>query len=175
MSDPYGIPDNMFGDVPEEFPGLVGRVVMMAALVELKVGHLLMNLPKGGETQATHAGKPIKGLIELCQARLAARSTEFPLEPTAPAEKISALLESVKTTLEQRNGVVHSVWPSSSMDGANGWRHVHVKGQSGRQTEWTRWIDMSEAKFRELILLLSKQVDELSDAIGMTGSMTHLP
>lgn len=47
-------PSGTFGFVPDWLPDLVGRCVMLAALIEVKVDAIVMNL--SGEAQATHAG-----------------------------------------------------------------------------------------------------------------------
>jgi hypothetical protein len=68
MSDPYGIPPNMFGIVPEEFFGALGRVVMVAALLELQLLDLVTTLDQA--SQQTHAGKSGTELIKACRTVL---------------------------------------------------------------------------------------------------------
>ncbi len=46
--DDYGVPQNMFGNVDEQFYGAVGRVALLAALLEEKLRTLV----------ATTSGKP---------------------------------------------------------------------------------------------------------------------
>lgn len=53
MPDRFGVPDNMFGPMPEDFYSAVGRVVLIAALLEVKLVDLLNTLDRVPQT--THA------------------------------------------------------------------------------------------------------------------------
>ncbi|WP_284990860.1 MULTISPECIES: hypothetical protein [unclassified Arthrobacter] len=169
MTDPYGIPDNMFGYDLGEFPALVGRVVMVAAVVELKLEFLVMSL--SGESQEAHAGKSAKASIDLCIKLLKSRRVDFPDEPAAFADHVVTLLNDVEVALHQRNAVVHSRWPEPG----RGWRNLpknqRVSGPAFGSPDWTKWIQIDEDHLQSLILLLCGLVDRLAQAIGMAGSL----
>jgi hypothetical protein len=52
--DAFGIPERMFGQVPEGFFGLMGRVAMVAAVLEDRLVTLLTQLT--GSHQGKYAG-----------------------------------------------------------------------------------------------------------------------
>lgn len=115
VSNDGGIPENMFGPVPEDFYRTVGQVVMLAAMVELRLLDLLTELDRS--TQDRHAGEPTGGMINMCRDRL-------PLHETPFAADAGHLLDDLAAALDGRNSVVHSVWPSPGVDRAFGWRPV---------------------------------------------------
>ena len=126
MSDPYGIPDSMFGQVPEEFFGLLGRIVMVTSFLELRLLDLLTELDQ--VPQDVHAGKSGAVLIKGCRRKLSDYEPVF-------AEDARAVLDRVGEVLQQRNAVVHSIWPSSDPGGAYGWR-PRLAGQREERTPW---------------------------------------
>ena len=113
------IPKNMFGLVPESFYAAIGRVVMTAALLELRLLDLLTELDQA--TQDHHAGQPAGDLVRRCHAGRDRYDAQF-------AEQLTDALTRVTDVLDRRNAVVHSVWPSPRPDAAYGWRPVR-KGQ----------------------------------------------
>lgn len=121
MQDPYGIPDNMFGPVPEEFFAVLGRVVMVAAMLELQILDLLTVLEHA--TQDKHAGRPVGQLLEECRTRLGKSEAEL-------CDPAMLVLNRAAVALETRNEVVHSLWPSPSLVAAYGWRPVIKKKRS---------------------------------------------
>ena len=52
QEDDYGIPNNMFGPVPDVFFATVGRVVMVASLLEVRLLDLLTELDRASQEQA---------------------------------------------------------------------------------------------------------------------------
>lgn len=126
MSDPYGIPDNMFGQVPEEFFGMLGRIVMVTSFLELRVLDLLTELEQ--VPQEVHAGKLGAQLLDRCRQRLSDYDPAF-------AETAGAVLDRVREALHQRNAIVHSIWPGPSADSAYGWRPLR-RGQRKEQPPW---------------------------------------
>ncbi len=150
--DEYGIPSNYFGVKQEEFYGIVGRVVMLASLVELRLLYLLHALdPETGRD--VHAGKPGAALIKLCRQHLSGL-------PTQLARDGVDLVSQVATTLEERNTVVHSLWPSPGMDKLYRWRPA-PKGKRTSPTSYTVGDETSEAELRSLIEQLARLVEDL--------------
>ncbi len=165
VSDAYGIPDNMFGKVPEEFFGMLGRIVMVASFVELRVLDLLTELEQ--VPQDVHAGKPGAQLIEGCWRRLGDYDPAF-------AEAACAVLKRVRGVLHQRNAVVHSIWPEPGVDGAYGWRPV----RGGREPSWQPYksTEVTVAGLRKIIASSVALVDDLDRLRASAhGARTTMP
>jgi hypothetical protein len=166
-------PPDMFGFVPYWLPTLIGKVVMVAALVEGKVDALLMNL--SGRLQNTYAGKPVNGNIELCRTRLRGLGSQH----EAFAVKTLELLDDVDAALKRRNAVVHSLWPDNTLEVARGWRNLplvqRAQAMPGSEAVWTAWVEMDRERFDELVALLVQLVDRLVDAIATAGSISVAP
>ena len=68
VTDSYGIPDNMFGVLPDEFPAIIGRIVMLGAVVEEKILQLAWALAQVPQTQ--YRGKQVSDLVKICRRHL---------------------------------------------------------------------------------------------------------
>ena len=156
-----GIPENMFGPVPEAFYGSVGRVVMMAAMLEVRLLDLLTELDRS--TQDRYAGEQASALIKQCRALLPRYDAKF-------AASARGVLDQTATALEQRNFVVHSVWPSPGLAEAFGWRPVRKaqRPSSGQPYLGTR-VDLTwlRALIDRLVLLVA-EVDGLRGRAAST-------
>lgn len=130
MTDQYGVPESMFGPVPEEFYGLVGRVVMLSTLVEDRILMLLWALDD--EPQPTHAGKPFWQLRQLIEQHVDSLASDLRAE-------IANVVSRVAAAMDRRNGLVHSLWPNPTLEQAQGWRSKRVpKGTPGdSEIVWT--------------------------------------
>jgi hypothetical protein len=149
VSDPYGIPTNFFGTPPEEFYGLVGRVIMLASLLEQKVLELTWSLDRT-QPQNVHAGKPMPTLMTICQDRL----TQLPELAPAGIE----LLDRSQEALNQRHEVAHSLWPSPDADSAFGWRPMVARRRTSLE-DWVATVETNEASLRALIATLVDLVE----------------
>lgn len=67
MPDRFGVPAQMFGQVPDDFYGLIGRVALVATLLEDRVLGLLWALDE--EPQGTHAGLAATRLAPMIRQR----------------------------------------------------------------------------------------------------------
>ncbi|MGH3873641.1 MAG: hypothetical protein ACRDSR_19380 [Pseudonocardiaceae bacterium] len=157
MSDAYGIPDNMFGQVPETFFGMLGRIVMVTALLELRLLDLRTELERA--VQDEHAGESAAQLIDGCRKRLDDYDPAF-------AETARAVLDRARTALDSRNAVVHSIWPAPGIDGAYGWRPVR---SPKREPPWQSLesITVNGSQLRDLIANsagLVRDVDRLRES-----------
>lgn len=159
--DKFGIPSNYFGSVPETFYGIVGRVALLAALVELEMLRLLWFLDRS-RAQEVYAGKPAGQLLKLCRARL--RSCGPPLHSLG-----SGLLDEAESALAERNVVVHSLWPSPTVDKAFAWRPV-IKGNRDTVADFTSSRETSAAELRDLIRRLVQLVDDLMRFRGQVNA-----
>jgi hypothetical protein len=152
-TDPYGIPGNYFGGVGDGFYGVVGRIVMLASLVELQLFHLLCTLDAKPQAQDRYAGKPAKQMIDWCRELLA---DERDLHDAG-----TAVLDRVGSALDRRNDVVHSSWPHPTLERAYGWRPAPLRLRSN-DGQWTAEVETSEGKLRKMISELVQLVDELA-------------
>lgn len=160
---------SMFGFVPPWLPSAVGAIVMTAAVLESKIDSLLMNLDVA--PQPTFAGSPAKANLERCRKRLEAAqpsNRQF-------AERTLALLDRVQAALEDRNAVVHSLWPASSQQVARGWRNLPPNQREspvddGVEPSWSRWTEMNEIAFEDLGNRLYGLVAEMADAVAAAGA-----
>jgi hypothetical protein len=139
-SDDYGIPGNYFGAVANEFYSVVGRIVLLASLVELQLFHLLCTLAgRGAKAQEEYAGESASVMINKCRRLLAG-------EPDVNGTG-TELLDRAKAASETRNNIVHNSWPKPIMEHAYGWRPVRLREDGG----WIDEIEYDEAKLRALI------------------------
>jgi hypothetical protein len=155
MSDRFGIPENMFGPVPEDFYALVGRIALVATLVEDRLLAILWALDD--EVQPTHAGLSGTRLRELIGARL---------ERVGPDMRaaLGPLLTRVQAAMDRRNAVIHSLWPNPSLEGSQGWRSRRLPKSMGGGSEIV-WTATSEAMLiGDLAELVSLSTDLLRAA-----------
>ncbi len=148
--DRYGIPVSTFGDVPESFYGLVGRVALLAALLEDRLHVLFCALD--GAAQERLAGVPGTKLIEECRNRLHG----FREEHRADVEDF---LDRAARALRSRHEVVHSLWPFSGRDDVRGHRDVPAKGRAPAQLG--RWTERTADELPTLVTELVDLYDEL--------------
>jgi hypothetical protein len=141
MDDAYGIPSSFFGSVSDEFYGMVGRVVLVAALLEDRLLCLLWALDRA--PQPTHAGKLRSELMTLCREKASVLSANL-------RDDMIAFLDDSDRVFDQRNAIVHSVWPDPSLTSARGWRSV-VEKRRQVPHDYTVWIATDESKLRALL------------------------
>jgi hypothetical protein len=135
--DPYGIPSTRFGDVPEFFYGLLGRIAMLSALLEDRL-HVLSGV-LAQAPQECLAGKPGTALISACRKHL----DGFGEGHRAAAEDYLARAEQA---LKSRHAVLHSLWPFPQQlvpdEPARGWRNA-PPGARARKDWPVEWTDLS--------------------------------
>lgn len=148
-TDPWDIPESLFGPVPEEFYAVVGRVTMLAALVDDMLLRLAWSLTDA--VQSVHSGKSGGLLEEVCRAAVVGFSVEL-------ATDVETTLDEVNEARQLRNAVVHSVWPNPTVDGAFGWRAVIPKKNDGQQT---KAFQTNREAFEQLIDALVDQIARL--------------
>lgn len=146
----WGIPERFFGPVAEDFYAVVGRVTMMAALVDDMVLRLTWALTY--DAQLVHAGRPISQLDGICRKTVARCSDELRVD-------VLAVLDQAKATRELRNAVVHSMWPNPTLDSAFGWRPA----RGGDANRVTKTFPTTRAVFEQLISSLVDEVGKLDE------------
>ena len=154
--DTYGIPENMFGQVPEVFFGMLGRVVMVASMLELRLLDLLTELDQARQDE--HAGKSGAALIVSCRNRLDGYDPIF-------AASAAGVLDRARGVLDDRNAVVHSLWPHPGADSSYGWRPItRNKRDSPGQPYGS--ITLNGSQLRDLIAAIAalvRDVDRLRE------------
>lgn len=161
--DDFGIPYNMFGPVPETFFAMVGRVVMVASLLDLRLLDLLTELEQA--PQDKHAGRPASGLVMDCRTLLKGYDTPF-------TESATRTLDLAKQALHERNAVVHSVWPNPSAEGAYGWRPV-PKARRDPPSQPYESIVLDEGMLRKMISRTVAQIHDV-DRLRQCAAAHHI-
>ncbi len=162
--DAYGIPDNMFGHVPEIFFARLGRVVMVASMLELRLLDLLTELDQA--PQDKHAGKSAASLIEACRVLLDRYDPSF-------AESATGILEKAQQALRDRNAVVHSLWPDPGIDSAYGWRPI-PKNRRDSPGQPYKSITLNGLQLRHLIASTAELVHHV-DRLRERATPARLP
>lgn len=167
--DPYGVPGAMFGPLDPELPALIGRVVMMSALLESKLEALASAL--GSEPQERYAGKPVSVTVAFVLRRLELyNETE---RETSFVEVTRDLLTEVDSLIDLRNSLVHCVWPDAGVSGWNGWRPTHQKRQRG--PELADWESFTRDGLIALIGDLVEKIQGVSRQIAAAGGFSRRP
>lgn len=132
MTDRFGVPDNYFGIVPDDFYGLVGRIGLVAALLDDRILGLLWALDD--RPHPTHAGRPTSQLESEIRKRLDLRAEALGKDLVA---EIDTALAGAVQAIEDRHALLHSLWPQPTMEKAQGWRSKRVKGsEHGSEVVW---------------------------------------
>lgn len=135
--------------MPDEFYAIVGRVTMLAALVDDMLLRLAWSLTD--DFQSVHAGKYGDGLEKLCRSVVVRFSIDL-------ATDVATTLDEIHETRQLRNDVVHSVWPNPTLDGAFAWRAVKPQNNNGQQT---KAFQTNREAFEQLIAALVDQIARL--------------
>ncbi len=160
MTDSYGIPDNMFGVLPDELPATIGRIVMLGAVVEEKILQLAWALAQVPQTQ--YRGKQVSDLVKICRRHLDRLDTDR-------TARVQALLVEAERAMRRRNDVVHSLWPAPKLGRLWGWRHAPRNALDNGVSVSVKEVTTSETELRELITTLVRLVEEINNAIAITN------
>lgn len=150
MADRFGVPENAFGLVPEDFYGLVGRIVMLAALVDDRVLSLLWALDSA--PQQEHSGKPTDAVVRMIRARLESW-------PKTVDDEGEVLLKRAEAALRMRHALAHSLWPNPTMEAAQGWRPLPRRKRAS-------------ADPRDVVVWTRASEEMLVQAVGDLGNVT---
>lgn len=126
--DRWGVPASMCGIHDEDFYGLVGRIALIAALLEDRLHVLYCSLAQ--VPQETRSGESGSALVKLCQARV----ERFPHEQQ---DKAVEVLRAASAALSRRHEVVHSLWPGSAESEGRGWRPARRPPEGRAPVHWT--------------------------------------
>ncbi|MGI8415845.1 MAG: hypothetical protein ACR2P2_06470 [Nakamurella sp.] len=149
--DEFGIPERMFSQVPEGFFGLMGRVAMVAAVLDDRPVTLLTQLT--GSHQGKYAGwMPGRSLPELKKVLTTRR-------PELAAEGIG-LVERLHSAFDGRNELIHSLWPHPTLEYAYGHRGV-ASGKRTDPNDFSVGITTNRAKMIAVMTELSELYAEV--------------
>jgi hypothetical protein len=167
MSDRFGVPENMFGPVPDDFYGLVGRIALVSTLLEDKVMTMLYSLDT--KPHPTYAGLPASQVAPEIRKRLKRRAEVL---GEALVGEIDDAVTASATVLDQRHALIHSLWPNPTLDKAQGWRSKRVKGsEQGSEIIWTETNkDKLQACLDELVRMSDVVVATTSRVWGVRGT-----
>ena len=162
VTDRFGVPDGVFGRVPDDFYGLIGRIALIATLLEDRVLGLLWALDE--EPQATHAGLSAGRLAPMIRQRSKRHAGAL---GDSLVLQIEAALVQVLDVLDQRHALVHSLWPEPTMETAQGWRSKRLPKSEGGGSAIV-WTETSQEQMQgcldellrtaELVLVVTNQV-----------------
>lgn len=150
--DDYGLPVNILGVHPEEFYGLIGRIICVCAVLEDKVTTLRHTLERAPQGQFTH--QPVSDQIERARA-LADR-------PGAPhATQVQEFCDEVKQAFDHRNELVHSSFPAQA-DGTI-WGHRPHRGRS-----------VTDGRAQTVKLTLEELYAFLDEVVRLVKNFNHI-
>jgi len=134
MQDRFGVPDSMIGSVPEDFYAVVGRIVLVATMVEDRTLMVLWALDDA--TQDTHAGRSASDIRREVATRATKHAAVLGDDLVSHLGKVLADLTDASA---RRNALVHSLWPNPTEELAQGWRSTRQpKGVEPRSViAWT--------------------------------------
>jgi hypothetical protein len=138
---------------------------MLGALLEQRVLELLWAVDDG--TQAVHAGKPVAQLLGLIEGRLGSQPDDL----VAQAHEV---LADVRSVLEDRNAIVHSLWPDPSLKIAFRWRPRTLKRRDA-PAEWMQGQFVTKKELRGVITHLVATNNELSGLTQRFHSARRIP
>lgn len=151
--DVWGVPDRMFGPMPETFYGAVGRVVMLNALLEDRLRGLLQTITFAPQT-AYAKDSPGRFIPKLRQHVVKLPDVWAGLD---------AYLDGVDAALDRRNDLVHSLWQHDGADSYFG----HRLDRSPKRATTTRTL----VDLREEIGGLVRLIDEGERWYAVAGSL----
>lgn len=120
-ADSYEFPDDFFGRVRPELADLIGKVVMLAALLELKVEELVSTVSWEG-TQGKHAAVGFSRNLETLRKRL--KRYDRNEQEKLFVNSTESLLRDIERALDERNLVAHGLWPATGGDGFYVWKTI---------------------------------------------------
>ncbi|MCU1418179.1 MAG: hypothetical protein JWP32_2353 [Schumannella sp.] len=163
-------PEGLFGYVPPWLPQVIGRIVMVASLLETRTGALLMNLSRS--PQSRYAGKPVSTIIDEARNRLG----KLDVDHSDTVARALSLLSDVEVALNRRNAIVHNLWPDNTYELVRGWRDVppsqrEPASDTVTDAKWTAWIEAGNTDLSALVEELTDLVRRMSDMVAEAGSI----
>lgn len=153
MQDEWGIPEDTFGPVQDDFYAALGRVSMLAAFLDERMLDLRVAL--AFEMRSRKAGTFAAQLVTLCEDV----AEDFP-EPLR--SDIFLLCFEARAVHMERNEIVHSVYPNATLESAFAWRSVGPKLRE-KKGQPTKTFTTNRSAIQDVI---TRQLDLLSRLHG---------
>ncbi len=166
----FTIPEGIFGPVPPRLPTLIGKVVMLAALLEAKIEALTSSVHNA--TQDAHGGRGFAANSATIRERLS--SYEANDVEHAFSASVRGLLAEIELALDDRNFIVHGVWPRSSDFAWWGWKPRRTKKNQSRP-DWIEGRTFTPEQFIGVCEKLVNLLDRTQRAIELAGSLPRRP
>jgi len=146
-TDSFGVPDRLLGPHTDEFYACVGRVVTLSALVEDRLRVLV-----GQQVGLTVAPAKLAKMdpSTLVRAGLA-HMVAFIDEPSRSLA--DDFFARAKWAMEERNHIVHNLWPAQEAGSLFGWR-------SARSESGDIVITRSQSDLEDLVLHIVQLLDD---------------
>lgn len=167
--DDYEIPERLFRFVPEALPRLIGKVVMLAALLETKIEALASQVDD--HPQAFFGGRGPSANSKTIRERLSLYQRTP--DEVAFSSRVESFLENANEELKLRNFIVHGVWPSTDRPGWWAWKPIRQK----RGVTLLRWIDDKTLVASDFVTLceeLNELIERADSLIPYGGGLSRL-
>ena len=153
--DEFGVPDTLFGPLPDGFFPALGRAIAVSALLEDLLRELLQQLRN--EPQDSYSTTGALGLVEELRKEASARATQ---PDWATFENF---LSRVEKSLVYRNHLAHNLWPAQPDGSLYGHR---LERKSGERMH----VRTSMAELRTVLADLVSLVEGWRAWFGHAGS-----
>lgn len=152
----------MFGPVDDDFYGIVGRIVMVAAILEDRLYVLYCQL----SLQGTHGPTAISTSMDRAQTLGGAPGSEIIRECRTLLKKfhpeyhasVEAFLDDAGSALRGRHAVVHSLWSFDGRNDVRGWRRPRSRS-SRSSVQSVEWTTLTADQLPDLLAELLRLVD----------------
>lgn len=168
-ADRYEFPDDFFGRVRPELPDLIGKVVMLAALLELKVEELASTVSWEG-TQGRHAAVGFSKNLVTLRERL--KHYDRNEQERLFVNSTGSLLRDIESALDERNLVAHGLWPATGGDGLYVWKTI----PESKRVQPGNWTDGRELQLSDLVKIcgrLAQLVNRAREAFDTGGFLAR--
>jgi len=158
--------DSIFGRLDPALPTLIGKIVMLAALLEHKVAVLassVQDLP-----QAHYFAQDFSRNREDCRQRFRFFTQSSEISAVTEA---TCFINSVAGALDMRNQIVHRVWARAESEPWGG--HKAHRGTNSALD--SNWRDYTRQDLREVLQLLATLADQSSEIVSRVAALPRLP
>lgn len=164
--DGYEIPAGFFPSYAPLLPNSIGKVVMLAALLETKIEALASSVDN--QTQDVYGGQGTVKNADTIRGRL-----RLYKENPAEAEfgrRTQAFLVDAESILDERNFIVHGVWPKHTETGWWAWKPRRYK-KGSKVVDWIEGRDITKDDFFRICDALVELIHRAQALIADAGSI----
>ena len=147
MADQYGVPDALFGPIDEALPALIGRIVMVSAMIEYQVAAMAGSV-QDLESNRYFAQDPARN-FGVCKRLFRYFTSPAHLHQLSVGKEY---LSRAKALLAERNEIVHRVWSVTAGDTWGG--HKGQRGPGSKNTIDDGWR-YNSARLEQLLTTMT--------------------